>query len=38
MSRGALHMCGVSFPILKERFGDLVSYGSFFPLGQGLEG
>jgi hypothetical protein len=38
MSRGALHMCGVSlskFPRLD--LGDLVVSGSFFPLGQKLE-
>jgi hypothetical protein len=31
-------MCGVSFPVFKEDLGDLVVSGSFFPLGQGLDG
>jgi hypothetical protein len=37
MSRGALHMCGVSFHFLRLDLGDLVVSGSFFPLGQKLE-
>ena len=37
MSRGALHMCGVSFQFSKQDLGDLVVSGSFFPLGQKLE-
>jgi hypothetical protein len=32
MSRGALHMCGVSFPLLKERFKGFVSQWVEFPL------
>jgi hypothetical protein len=37
MSRGALHMCGVSFQVPRLDLGDLVVSGSFFPLGQKLE-
>jgi hypothetical protein len=37
MSRGALHMCGVSFQLSMQDLGDLVVSGSFFPLGQKLE-
>jgi hypothetical protein len=31
-------MCGVSFQFSMQDLGDLVVSGSFFPLGQGLEG
>jgi hypothetical protein len=38
MSRGVHHMCEVSFQVSMQDSRDLVSYGSFFPLGQGLDG